>query len=154
MSIGTPLRVLSLCAAALLAPGVLAAPTTHPASPLGAWMTANGQGVVEIAQCGEALCGRIVGIDRGPNEPMPRDAQGRSQCGLMIIANETPEPDGTWLGQVIDPRDGGSYQAKLWVDAHAHLRLRAFIGIPELGATQIWHRFTGHLAADCRFYSA
>lgn len=116
---------------------------------LGTWSTANGHGVVAIEQCADALCGRIVGIDREPTEPMPTDVHGQSQCGLTIIKNEKPETDGTWLGQVTDPRDGGTYGAKLWLDDRGNLNLRGFIGVPLLGATQVWHRFTGHVTAEC-----
>jgi uncharacterized protein (DUF2147 family) len=137
--------------AATLAIG-LAASSASAASedgPLGTWFTANGHGVVAIDRCGDALCGRIVGIDRKPTEPMPVDVDGRPQCGLTIITNQRPQPDGTWLGQVIDPRDGGVYRGKLWLDGRGNLRLRGFIGIPALGATQTWHRFNGHLTAAC-----
>ena len=118
-------------------------------SPVGSWLTASGHGVVAIAQCGDALCGRIVGIDREPTEPMPTDVHGRSQCGLTIITNERPIGDGTWLGEITDPRDVSTYQAKLWLDEDGNLRLRGFIGIPLLGSTQIWRKFTGHLTAEC-----
>ncbi len=131
----------------LSAAAALAEPTD---SPCGTWLTANGHGVVQITQCGTALCGRIVGIDRTPTEPMPLDIDGHPQCGLTIITNEKPETDGTWLGEITDPRDGGRYQAKLWVGQDGNLRLRGFIAIPALGATQTWHRFTGHLASECR----
>ena len=40
------------------------------ASPVGTWLTESGHGVVEIAKCGDALCGRIVGIDREPGSTM------------------------------------------------------------------------------------
>jgi uncharacterized protein (DUF2147 family) len=141
-----------LWCAAILAIGLIAvsASAASADSPLGTWLTANGHGVVQIARCGDVLCGRIVGIDRGPTEPMPTDVNGRPQCGLVIIDNEKPSADGTWLGEIIDPRDGSAYQAKLWLDAQGNLRLRAFIGIPALGATQVWHKFTGHLAGECR----
>ena len=128
---------------------VSAASATPVNSPVGSWLTANGHGVVAIAQCGDALCGRIVGIDREPTEPMPTDVHGRSQCGLTIITNERPTGDGTWLGEITDPRDGSTYQAKLWLDEDGNLRLRGFIGIPMLGSTQIWRKFTGHLTAEC-----
>jgi len=142
-----------LCGVALLATTAIAsrayaAPATNSA-PLGDWSTENGHGVIEIARCGEALCGRIVGIDRKPTEPMPTDVHGRSQCGLTIITNERPETDGTWLGQVADPRDGDVYHAKLWLGEDGNLRLRGFVGIPVLGSTQTWHRFTGRLTAGC-----
>jgi uncharacterized protein (DUF2147 family) len=119
------------------------------ASPLGTWSTANGHGVIAIEQCGSTLCGKIVGVDRAPTEPMPTDVNGRSQCGLTIITNEKPAADDTWLGQITDPRDGGTYQAKLWLDEFGNLHLRGFIGISLLGSTQIWRKYTGHLTAEC-----
>ena len=128
----------------------LAASAAAPsASPVGTWLTESGHGVVEIAKCGDALCGRIVGIDREPGSPMPTDVNGRPQCGLTIISNEKPEADGTWLGEVTDPRDGATYQAKLWVDGSGNLHLRGFIGIPLLGSTQVWRPFAGRLTAEC-----
>ncbi len=119
------------------------------ASPVGTWLTESGHGVVQIAACGDVLCGRIVGIDRDPGSPMPTDVNGRPQCGLTIISNEKPDADGTWLGEVTNPRDGATYQAKLWVDGSGNLHLRGFIGIPLLGSTQVWRPFTGRLTAEC-----
>ena len=84
-------RALACCVATLvLGLSVLSASATPTTSPVGTWLTANGHGVVAIAQCGDALCGRIVGIDREPTEPMPTDVDGHSQCGLTIITNERP----------------------------------------------------------------
>jgi uncharacterized protein (DUF2147 family) len=119
------------------------------ASPVGTWLTESGHGVVQIAECGDVLCGRIVGIDRDPGSPMPTDVNGRPQCGLTIISNEKPDADGTWLGEVTNPRDGATYQAKLWVDSNGNLHLRGFIGIPLLGSTQVWRPFTGRLTGEC-----
>ena len=120
------------------------------ASPLGRWATADGDGVIEIGWCGAALCGRIVGIARSPGEPVPKDYQGHSQCGLTIITGGSPAEDGTSQGHVIDPRSGKEYQAELWVDDAGQLKLRGFVGIPLLGKTVTWNRFTGRLTADCR----
>jgi uncharacterized protein (DUF2147 family) len=118
------------------------------ASPLGLWQTKGG-GVIEIGWWGAMLCGWIVGINRAPGEPMPKDYQGRSQCGLAIITDERPTGDASWLGQVTDPRDGSTYQAEIWVDDEGRLNLRGFVGIPLFGQTEIWHRFTGRLGAHC-----
>src|SRR3984885_13774121 len=81
----------------VIPPPALAAPTDGPA---GSWQTANGNSVVAIEPCGDALCGRIVGIDRAPTEPMPTDVHGRPQCGLTIIHNERRLADGIWRGAV------------------------------------------------------
>jgi uncharacterized protein (DUF2147 family) len=118
-------------------------------SPVGTWLTASGKGVVEIAACGRALCGRIVGIDRAPGEPMPTDVYGQPQCGLTIITDERPSSDASWRGWVTDPRDGNTYHAELWVDASGNLNVRGYLGVPLLGETQVWHRFTGRLSVDC-----
>jgi uncharacterized protein (DUF2147 family) len=118
-------------------------------SPIGRWLTESGHGVIEIAECGDALCGRIVGIDREPGDPMPTDVNGRSQCGLTIISNAKPEAEGTWLGEITDPRNGSSYRTKLWVDDLGNVHVRGFIGISLFGSTQVWRPFTGHLAPEC-----
>jgi uncharacterized protein (DUF2147 family) len=134
-----------------LAIGLIAslASASPTATPLGTWSTANGRGVAAIVPCGDALCGQIVGIDRKPTEPMPTDVHGNSQCGLTIITNQRQKADGTWLGEITDPRDGSTYQATLRLDENGNLHLRGFIGIPLLGATQIWRPFTGGLTAGC-----
>ena len=52
-------------------------------------------------------------------------------------------------GQITDPRNGDRYQAELWVDDSGDLHLRGFIGIPLLGSTQVWRKYTGQLTAEC-----
>ncbi len=144
------IRTLSLPASLALILVSLLAVARAGGTPLGTWSTQGGHGVVEIALCGDALCGRIVGIDRAPAEPMPTDVQGRPQCELTIIRNEIPTADGRWLGDVTDPRNGKNYRAQLWVDDAGRLNLRGFIGIPLLGSTQIWNRYSGRLSDGCR----
>jgi uncharacterized protein (DUF2147 family) len=146
---GRILSAVALAGAFRLVMAAMPAGASAPPAPLGDWVTASGHGVVQISQCGDALCGRIVGIDRPPGAPVPTDAQGKSQCGLTIITDETLTPDGTWLGHITDPRDGSSYQAEIRVDEAGRLHLRGFVGIPLLGQTQIWHRFTGRLTPEC-----
>jgi uncharacterized protein (DUF2147 family) len=138
----------AVCVIILVATAASASATSG-ADPIGMWSTENGHGVIAIAQCGDALCGRIVGIERAPTDPMPTDVNGRSQCGLTIITDEKPSGDGTWIGQITDPRDGDTYQAKLWLDENGNLHLRGFIGIPLLGSTQVWRKYTGQLTNEC-----
>jgi uncharacterized protein (DUF2147 family) len=143
-------RALVRCLATLVLGLVVSSASAEPAaSPVGTWLTENSHGVIAIDRCGDALCGRIVGIDRTPMDPMPTDVNGRSQCGLTIITDEKPTANGTWIGQITDPRNGDTYQAKLWLDGSGNLHLRGFIGIPLLGSTQIWRKYTGHLTAEC-----
>ncbi|HVJ56174.1 MAG TPA: DUF2147 domain-containing protein [Aliidongia sp.] len=116
---------------------------------IGAWLTPEGDGVITIERCGDALCGRIAGITRAPGEAEPTDVNGKPQCGLTIISEERPDGDGTWLGEITDPRTGDTYGAKLWVGQDGNLRLRGFLGLPLLGETQTWRPFAGHLTPAC-----
>jgi uncharacterized protein (DUF2147 family) len=120
-----------------------------PPTPFGNWTTEDGHGVIAIEPCGDSICGRIVGIVRAPGEPIPKDVHGASQCGLTIITREKPTGDGFWLGDVVDPRTGTTYGAKIWIDSSGNLCLRGFLGLPLLGQTQRWRRFTGSLTPDC-----
>ena len=93
------------------APPARAAPS-NDAAPVGRWLTEGRDAVIAIEACGDALCGRIVGIPLdGPQDPIPTDHQGRSQCGLGIIQGAVPGEDGTWSARIVDPRDGSVYRA-------------------------------------------
>ena len=107
--------------------------------------------VIAIEACGDALCGRIVGIPLdGPQDPIPTDHQGRSQCGLGIIQGAVPGEDGTWSARIVDPRDGSVYRARMRLDAEHRLHLRGYIGIPLLGRTQVWTPFERPIPESCR----
>jgi uncharacterized protein (DUF2147 family) len=129
------------------APRVVAA---APPVPTGSWLTQDGDAVIEIARCGDALCGRIAGIRLDhPGDPMPVDWRGNSQCGLTILADARAEGDG-WFGRITDPSNGSVWHVRLAVGSDGRLRLRGYIGIPLLGETQIWQPYTGALPPDCR----
>jgi uncharacterized protein (DUF2147 family) len=138
---------------------VLLAVMTGAAAPVppiaGDWLTEGGTGVIRIAACANSseggFCGRIVGITRKPNEPMPRDVHGASQCGLTILTIDAEPRDDAWFGHVTDPRNGAEYHAELRVNPRGRLLMRGYVAIPLLGQTQVWQRFTGHIGPECRF---
>lgn len=139
-------HIAGVCALVVATSAASAAP---PSNVQGEWLTGKDGGVVQIARCGAGLCGRIVGIRRAPGEPMPTDVHGHSQCGLTIITAATADADGIWHGQITDPRDGHTYQARLSVDEHGDLNMRVFVAVPILGSTQVWSRFRGRIGAEC-----
>ena len=59
-----------------------------------------------------------------------------------------------WKGHIIDPRNGSVYGVELQLDPHGNLALRGFLGIPLLGHTQTWTRYTGSVPDDCRMHAA
>ncbi len=122
----------------------------------GRWVTASHSAVVQIGPCGADLCGRIVGIVLAPNEPMPKDWQGVSQCGLTIIqvAPVAASDSAAWSGSILDPRDGSIYSARITAAVDHRLNLRGYIGLPIFGQTQTWAAYATPVPPDCRLAAA
>ncbi|MBC7801108.1 MAG: DUF2147 domain-containing protein [Gemmatimonadaceae bacterium] len=117
--------------------------------PTGRWLTQDRDAVIAIEPCGTALCGQIVGITLDhPDDPTPVDNMGRPQCGLTIITGAVPDGE-AWAMQILDPRNGAAYRARMHVDTQGRLQVRGFIGIPLLGRTQAWTPYAGVLTPDC-----
>ena len=135
-------------AIALSVPGLGTA--ARAASPVGHWLTQDRSGVIAIAPCGAGLCGRIVGMAEWPATGVPRDVHGQPQCGLTIISVKPPSAGKRWHGRILDPSTGRVYGAQLWVGKGGRLHLRGYIGLPLLGATQIWTPYAAPVPQDCR----
>ncbi len=135
---------------ALLAP--LAPGVGRSAVPIeGAWLTQDGGGVIDIGPCGLLYCGRIIGLAAAASgNPLPKDANGNSRCGLQIVRGLAESDRGEWTGQITNPEDGQTYNARLTVDDRGRLHLRGYVLVPLLGQTQIWTRYGGGVTADCR----
>jgi uncharacterized protein (DUF2147 family) len=135
---------------------LLSASEAH-ASPnlLGSWLTQDHDGVIVISSCGDGVCARIAGVflDR-PNDPMPVDYRGVSQCELPLITDAAQIRPNLWKGHITDPRNGSVYGVELHLDPHGNLALHGFLGIPLLGRTQTWTRYTGKVPSDCRIQPA
>jgi uncharacterized protein (DUF2147 family) len=142
---------LGMATPAAWADGPGGSPSVQAADPQGLWLTASGNAVVRVADCGGDLCGQIVGLVLKNNEPMPRGWNGAPQCGLTIFRT-APAADGqpVWSGTVLDPRDGAHYGARVKVGQNGDLRLRGYVALPLFGQTQIWTRYNGYVPSDCR----
>lgn len=120
-------------------------------APVGRWLTQDKEAVIAIEPCGNALCGRIVGVPLDhPDDPFPTDNEGRSQCGLTIIRGGVLAGDQEWAIQITDPRNGKIYSARIWLGEQRRLHVRGYIGIPLLGRTEVWTPFRAAIGEDCR----
>lgn len=128
---------------------VLATPAhADPTSVNGIWLSADGDGLIEILLDGENLTGTILG---SPNEdpdrpdtdiynPDPK-LRDRALIGLNIFSGFNYDGDGKWSGGFIyDPNSGKTYRAKLKLVSQDTLKLRGYIGISLLGRTETWKR--------------
>jgi uncharacterized protein (DUF2147 family) len=117
----------AVLAVLLLAP--LPAAAAEP-SVEGRWLTDDGKGVVQIAPCGQRLCGRIVRVlDTGPNVPRTDvnnpdpGRRGRPLVGLQVLSGFRGGPVRWDGGQAYDPKSGSSYKSSLRLNADGSLRV-------------------------------
>jgi uncharacterized protein (DUF2147 family) len=120
----------------------------------GLWLTETRDGVIAISPCGDDLCAHIVGVVLDhPNDKMPVDNRGVTQCHLPLITDARQVRSNLWKGHITDPRNGDHFGVEFHLDPHGSLALRGFLGLPLLGHTQTWTRYTGTVPANCRLYA-
>jgi uncharacterized protein (DUF2147 family) len=139
----------------LLAGSSLAQNVLAPPAPTGQWLTQDRGGVIAIAACGDHFCAHIAGVVLDhPDDAMPVDYKGSSQCGLALVTDAAPVAPNMWRGHILDPRNGHSFGVELRLKDADHLAVRGFLGISLLGRTEDWTRFTGAVPDDCRMAGA
>jgi uncharacterized protein (DUF2147 family) len=132
-------------------PAAAQAATSVPPPPLvGVWIDHTGRGAIEIAQCGQALCGRIVWtkdtVDaRGqPLRDMlnpDKAKRGQPICGLQIIGDVKAQRNGTWdEGWIYDPEKGEEYSVELALRQPDVLQVKGYLGVKFLSETFTWRR--------------
>jgi uncharacterized protein (DUF2147 family) len=122
-------------------------------SPEGRWLTEKKNGIVEIFQCGNNLCGRLLwfrikpgdsnqqGVDLENPDPKQRN---RPLCGLVFMSGFKPDgPNGWEDGRVYNSDDGNTYHATMTLQPDGRLRLHGYIVVTLIGASEVWTRHTG-----------
>lgn len=134
----------------------------QPADPAGRWITASGNLEVEIAPCGNALCGTVTKVLG--NRSMRREGaamepvDARPALGMQLLRSFLPASDAPasalpteWTGDLYNREDGKTYRCRMSVSTASHpggeLVLHAYIGIPLFGKTQRWQRSSVAAAA-------
>lgn len=161
------IRWRAACAAAglMMAAAMAQAQPPTPSDPRGHWVTANGNLEVEIAPCGEALCGTVTKVLG--NRSMSQDGaemnpvDKRPALGMMILHgfvplkdHESGEPLSQWEGEIYNRENGRTYACQMSVSTARHaageLILRAYVGLPLFGKTQSWLRAADDALATSR----
>lgn len=119
---------------ALLLSLVGTAPANAAAPVSGLWLTTEKDSIVEIAPCGDALCGRITRILSPTPQGPPRDSnnpnpalRNRPILGLAILTGFR-DAGKTWQGSIYDPRAGKTYKSFLTLLANGTLQVKGCIG--------------------------
>ena len=111
------------------------------AAQTGRWTTAANTAEVEIAPCGERLCGTIVRVlsNRSMSDPSVelKDVPG---VGTRVLIDFAEEGEGEWAGQIFNRETGKTYSCTMRLRSPAELEVHPYIGIRLIGQTQIWRR--------------
>ena len=127
----------------------------NPLPVAGVWYDDTGEGAVEIVPCADRLCGHIVWL-KNPNDragrPLtdglnPEPAQRRRPvCGLQVIGDLKPQPNGSWdAGWIYDPKEGKSYDVEIKLRAPDRLQVMGYLGTKFLSETFVWKRVTAEI---------
>ena len=117
---------------------------------VGLWYDDTGRGAVELAPCGDKICGHIVWLEdnRGTDgkplhdryNPEPR-MRARPICGIQVIGNLSPLGDGIWgTGWIYDPKVGKSYDVEINLAKRDVLHVYGYAGLKLLGKSLYWKR--------------
>ena len=101
--------------AALVMALTFVAPVAVYAGPAGKWRVGDGTAVINIHNCGAALCGSIDSIpDRGAKDENNSNPAQRSRAllGLPILSLQKTG-DNLWSGTIYNAQDGQNYSARL-----------------------------------------
>ncbi|MBX3493485.1 MAG: DUF2147 domain-containing protein [Parvibaculum sp.] len=117
----------AVCVAAL----AFAVPANALEGPEGRWIAPEEDAVVEIAPCGDALCGTVVEILSNP---------GDAGTGTRILIGFESSGAGTWSGTAYSRAKDKSYDCNIEMLDANRLKLRPYVGIPLFGETLVWER--------------
>jgi uncharacterized protein (DUF2147 family) len=112
----------------------------------GLWQTPTNGGQVEIARCGNSLCGKLVNSTHIKADPMVKDAKnkdeaqrGRTLKNLQMLYDFSGGPTKWKGGKVYNPDDGGTYSGTIELISDNQLKLKGCIVAPFC-KTQVWNR--------------
>jgi uncharacterized protein (DUF2147 family) len=107
--------------------------------PTGAWLVEDGSAVVQISECGPALCGAIIWSKKAV------DARGETLCNRAVLGDAVPSGAGSWdKGWIYSPKTDSKYALSLKLAADGALQLHVTAGL--FGRDQIWKRPTIRIA--------
>ena len=133
-----------------VAPAILVILAGSPASAgiVGVWLAPARSAHIQIFQCGEAVCGRMISATRPKTNPKLLDIhnenpalRSRPMVGAIVIQGFKGGPT-TWKGgRVYNPGDGKSYKGALTMVDPSHLKLQGCV-LGFLCKSQVFKRIS------------
>ncbi|MBA5778032.1 DUF2147 domain-containing protein [Stappia sp. F7233] len=124
-------RVLGAAAigAATLLPAILAT-NAFAAGAEGVWARPSGSSRIEIASCGNALCGKIIWLKEPRNDVNNPDPAKRANplLGTQIVLGMVPTGKGeSWKGKVYNAEDGKTYTGFITLEGSNKMKLEGCV---------------------------
>lgn len=128
MHVRNPLLAFAASASLLCTAGAASASP----DPKGVWIDHTGRGAVEITDCNEALCGRVVWL---------KDESNAEACGIQILGDVKPAGPGVWdKGWIYDPEEDAKFSVELKPMGTEKLRVLGYLGTKLFSETMVWQR--------------
>lgn len=121
---------------ATLAVATLSSASVQATAPVtGRWVTQSKDGVVEIYECGAAICGRLSkflvpppnGIGQKDVNNPDKALRNRTLLGMNILTGFKPAGN-EWKGQIYDPKSGKTYRSIVYKGKSGNLVVKGCIG--------------------------
>ena len=112
----------------------------------GLWQTQTNGGQVEIARCGNSLCGKLVNSDHIKADPAAKDVKNKDAAlrdrplkNMQMLYDFTGGPTKWTGGKVYNAADGGTYSGTITLTSASSLKLKGCI-IAPFCKTETWTR--------------
>jgi uncharacterized protein (DUF2147 family) len=118
--------------AAAAAPAPVAAEavaTYDPKSPIGEWVTEDGEGRVRIRACGQALCGVISSGDPNETDRHNPDVNKRNRplLGTPVLIDMKSVNSKRWEGEIYNAKNGKTYASNIMLKSADVLRVEGCV---------------------------
>jgi uncharacterized protein (DUF2147 family) len=109
---------------------------------LGSWITESGNVEINIAPCGQKLCGLVSRVlaNHSMSDPRVASTAPPATVGMRILTELKSEDSRTWKGRIYNRENGKTYDCTLTPLSTQQLQVHAYIWISMFGRTQTWRR--------------
>jgi uncharacterized protein (DUF2147 family) len=109
--------------------------------PLGPWVTASGNLIIDVEPCGQMLCGTVAKVLANRSmEDSHAELATKPALGMMILSDFAPGGAGEWEGHIYNRENGKTYDCIMRVADGGRLSIRPYVFLSLFGQTQIWQR--------------
>ena len=112
----------------------------------GRWRSPGGNSIIEIAQCGQSLCGTVAWASARAKQDSRKATD--KLVGTQLLTDVEPRPNGRWQGRLFIPDKNLRVTAKLELTEAGQLKVSGCAAGRALCKSALWSRANGPLPAS------